>query len=333
VTAARTSLPSLPRRRWLIGSLVAIVLLTGTFLGSRWLIAYLDRRQGLWLAGQQRFAEAEPLLQSALNRRPDDVEVLQNLAQVQLAQGKLEGALGSFNTWCRLSPNDPKAYQQRLALHVRQENIRLALEDARRVSEIEPEDYQARTRLAQLLASTGKYAEAEQECRRCLQREPQDPVMRSVLATVLHERGDNAAAIALLDPLLSEFPRLTPAVLTRALIYDEAGQWDQAITLFRRVRELDTGAQQLAASYHLGLALARNGQEDEARQLLAEVKWRKRVEDLIRIERIDDAIDVLREVLANDPQAVAAHRLLATCYEKRGDMQQAKEHQRLANKQ
>src|SRR5205823_4457765 len=143
------------------------------------------------------------------------------------------------------------------------------------------------------------FDEADQLCRRCLRRQPGDPWLTYLLAKIGHARGAAGEAPALLDDLLQRYPEFGRALLLRGVLYNEAGESDKAIPLLRRVSSLDRDLllqaarykkagepdkaipllrqvssldQGREARYQLGLALARTGQAEEARRLMAEVQ-------------------------------------------------------------
>ena len=136
--------------------------------------------------------------------------------------------------------------------------------------------------------------------------------------------------------------------MLRAILHYEADQADRAIPLLRKVIAEDPASQQ-EARYHLSLALARAGHAEEARQVMAEVQRDRfekdtaqpgypdspavrvrRAELLYNSGRAKEAIAVLQAVLADDSGNIAAHRLLAACYEKQGEWAKAAEHRRRA---
>src|SRR5437773_11503681 len=66
----------------------------------------VDKAQGLELAAKGRFGEAEPRLQHALGRRPQDVEVIRTLALGYLGVGRNADAEPLLSRWCELRPQD-----------------------------------------------------------------------------------------------------------------------------------------------------------------------------------------------------------------------------------
>src|SRR5690348_101103 len=112
----RTGLFMAPRgrRRWLLVVLGAATLGVGLFLGGRWLSLFLERHQALRLARQGQLADAEPVLQRALARDPDDYDAHQALAHGYFDAGQLDKALSHANRSCALRPEDAGAFRLRM---------------------------------------------------------------------------------------------------------------------------------------------------------------------------------------------------------------------------
>jgi predicted Zn-dependent protease len=356
--------PSSPgRRRWLLfGGLVAAVLALGAAACLGWLRqeARRTRQQALHLAQQGRFDDAEPRLRAALQRDANDVEVLKALALGLLGSERLDEAERPLTHWCQLRPANAQPYQLRMHLRHRtasqgkteaeqQRLEELALADGRHTLELDPDDDRTAQDVVWLCLAVGRFEEADQWCRHCREQRPDDPWLVYLQARVCHARGENEQAGALLDALLSDQPQFTRGLLLRAVLYAEAAEPDKAIPLLREVIARDRSHQQ-EARYHLSLALARTGHTEEARQVMAEVQrdnleqlaartgladspavQLRRAELLLHVGQANEALSLLRAILEEDPGHAGAHFLLASYYEKQGELQKAAEHRRRAS--
>jgi predicted Zn-dependent protease len=162
--------------------------------------------------------------------------------------------------------------------------------------------------------------------------------------------GHGPGAAAILDRLLVLQPRNTSAMLARAILADEGGEPEKAVSLLREVLRLDPQRQR-TAGYRLSMALERAGRKHEAEQVLAEVRRLQDVanaaeaaksqpenlalkvrlgESLIAQGHTQDGLRFLTEALARDAAFAPAHRALAAYYEKHGQASRAAEHRRLA---
>ena len=172
-----------------------------------------------------------------------------------------------------------------------------------------------------------RFDDADVVGRRFLKSNPEDPELQFLQARTSHSLGKRLDAQKFLDTLLARRPQFTPGLMLRAILFYEADEAEKAIPLLRKVISEGNGTHK-EASYHLGLALARAGQTQEAKQILAEVQRDnfekdtfamdssavrvRRAELLFNCGRGNEAIDLLRAVLKVDPQCVSAHQLMAS---------------------
>jgi predicted Zn-dependent protease len=335
-------------KRWVLGGLLVLALMAALVVGGTRLARRSERRDALQLVRQGEFAKAEPMLHHALDRQPDDVDVLKALAQGELSTEKLDEAETHLDRWCDLRPGETEPFRRRIDLWLRLKRVPEAIADARHLLELDPDNDFIRQQLSQWLLMTGQLEDAEAQCRRCLQRQPGQPELRNRLATVYHEMGDNARAESLVEELLQQHPRLPAARLLRAILYDEAGDATKAIAILRQVIAEEPGYR-LSARYYLSQALAHAGQTEEARRVAAEMQRQRAVdlwsgrghlanwalelrmaEGLLAVGQSDEAIQTLNTILQKEPHCAAAHQLLASYYEKQGQAEQAADHRRQA---
>jgi tetratricopeptide (TPR) repeat protein len=353
---ARLSAAPTPRRglgrRLLFFTAAALLLTAAVLLAQHWLQGWLQRQDALQLVRQGKFAEAKPLLEQALGRAPRDPEVLEAMVTARLRSGDLlTDVIPYLSRWCDVQPGNAAPYRLRLGLWSQLGQEEQALADGEHLLTLTPEDDEVRREVAELLLAASRLDEAESECRRCLERRPeQRPALLYLRARILMARHDTAGAAAVLDPLLQEVPNFTPALLLRARLHCDAEEYDRAIPLLRQALTLDPAYQQ-TARYYLSQALARTGQEEEARSVLAELQRRQALdrlakdsvqqpdnfdlqvqagEALLAAGRIEEARRLLESVLARSPQHAGAHRALAACYDRLGQPARAEEHRRQA---
>jgi tetratricopeptide (TPR) repeat protein len=327
-----------------------LTVLLGLGLGWMKLAHRRERQEALRLAEREDFDRAEPALRRVLERSPEDVAVLQALAQGYLAEKKLSDAEACLNRLCALQPGEVEPFRLRMEMHRQREQYEQALADGRRVLELDPDDLALRQRVAGFCFSAGRFEEAEREYRRCLEAQPNAPELLTLLAQARQAQGDQAGAAALLDRVLAAHPQFTRALMARAILYDTTGEPAKAIPLFRQVLALDKGRQR-TARYQLSLALERVGQSEEARRVMAEVRNMQDAEVLDVASKVQpDNLDLqvqaaraqlavgataaglkmLEDVLARDPNQRAAHAVLADHFERTGQADRADRHRRAA---
>jgi predicted Zn-dependent protease len=334
--------------RWTVLVAMFGLLALAAAIGWRWFQDRADRAQALDLARQNRFDTAEPLLLSLYERHPRDVEIVRALALGYFGARRYPEAEPFLNRWCELRPEEPEPYRRRFDLWMKQENVALALADAEQVLKRDPNDFEIRLVRVQLLVLDGQYATAGQEAMRGLQAQPNNVQLQYLLAKSAQEQQRPAEAAHLAERILQTRPDFTPALQLQAELYLEAGQPEPAIRLLRQAAA-KAGPEQVAVLYQLSTALTRAGREDEAKQALAEMQYRRAlaiwsqnehrddnpalqarvVEPLLASGKADEAVRFLQAVLTRNPKAPSGtHELLAQCYERQGHPERAAEHRR-----
>jgi tetratricopeptide (TPR) repeat protein len=322
--------------------------------------AQQERAEGLRAAHSGHFDDAEPLLRRALERNPDDRDLVKALALGHVGAGQFAEAELHLSRWCAFRPDDAEPFKQRMVVrHHRaraagnaadqQRMMAEAAADGQRALQLDPDDGPVAQEVIWLLVQVGRFEEADQLCRRCLKQQPDDLWLTYLLAKIGHARGASADAGALLDALLQRHLQFTPVLLLRAVLYNEAGEWDKAVPLLRQVLALDRDHPK-EARYQLSLALARTGQAEEAQRLMAQVQ-KDNLDALlasphdpdavgVKLQRADaclgagseeEAFRLLAPLLEPAPGSAPAHALLADYYERKGQPERAAEHRRRAD--
>jgi predicted Zn-dependent protease len=344
-----------PRRR----AVAAVALLAaaglGVFFGWRWLGDRAERREAMRAVEQGRFSEAEPLLVRLAQRHPDDVAVVKELALGYLRANRLPEAEPYFQAWCAAQPGEAEPLRQRITLWLQWSRLQEAADDAGAVLKLEPNNHPLRQQRARWLLMMGRFEEAERECRRLLEVSPDNPWTLLIQATLRQRQGRLAEATAVADRLVRDHPDGFPeASLLRAQLYLAADQPGEAVPWLRRAA-IAPGPHRREALYELGLALARTGQDEEARRVIAEARALQEVESLRDVEassggasranvhvqvraagellnagQAEAALRILAKLLQQDPDCPDAHRLLAAYYDKQGQPERAADHRRRA---
>jgi tetratricopeptide (TPR) repeat protein len=297
----------------------------------------------------QDFRQSEPLLHKTLARNPQDLEVIRILARGYAATEDPRAA-EYLDRWLRLQPRDPEGLRLQWNLYRHTIHREKAYECGRTLLELEPGDFDLRRGVMSKAFSIGCFDEAETLCRQCLEAKPGDTGLCTMLAEILRARGEPKASAAVLDQLLAEKPELIPAMFSRAVLHDEAGEPEKAIPLLRKVVQRDPSRSR-TAGYQLGMILERTGHHEEARAVLAEVKRQQDVlnaddavrnspadvplhvrvgEELLAAGHTSDGIRFLEKALEIDPACLPAHKALAAAYKKNGQDDLARIHRKLA---
>lgn len=277
---------------------------------------------------QGDMSSAEGPLRSALEKDPENIELLRALAVGLFANHRLDEADSVLTQWCTLRPEDAEPFRFRMDLRYnlavplplgdeRLQQQQLALDDGLHVLDLEPNDLATGKNVLLLWLAMGRFNEADMLCRKFLSDAPTEPMLQFIQARISHALGSSKDAGNTLDRLISENPQFAPALMLRAVLYYEANEADKAIPLLQRVIAEEGGSQQ-EANYQLGLALARAGHTEEASLKFAEVQLDnferdhagldnmalrvRRAELLIQCGRDLEAKELLQTVVEVDPQ-------------------------------
>jgi tetratricopeptide (TPR) repeat protein len=321
------------RLRWL-AYLAVTMLVSVTALGlwqyHRSARAAAQRDEALQLCEQGQFQTAEPLLRQCLERDPSDDRIFRALVLGYQMDGRVADAGAYLTRWCEAQPGLAEPHILRSEHFSRTHEWDQASAEAKRILEMQPNNLKAMASVVSGLNRSGQFAAAEVACQQLLERRPQEPALLYQLAESQQAQGKDAEAAATLDRLLSRVTSESAAAWTlRGILYSQARDEPQAIRCFRQA--LAMNANDDRASYHLCLALTRNGQLAEAEKhlegLIEKIDYQHLARDLrtlsgqpelqIRMARrlfsrgrTKEGRELVNEVLAQHPDRQDALELL-----------------------
>lgn len=258
-----------------------------------------------------RFARSQGDTRTAIDQlekirelEPKNILAITELINLYLASGDRPTALARAIMLDRSTPNDylaKEALARTLIANGDHADAAVVLET---VSRVAGEDVTRLLHTAQLQVIAGALDDANWSLTKALGIEPENPILHFELATLHFRKSDYAAAEEQVVATLDIAPRDPAALALRADIRMAQGQTDEAITLYRQARKI-AETPQLAVSLHRAL---------------------------LRAERPDDALEVLRDWHQRHPDVPLVMRTLAAHLVRNGDMAGAiKLHQRLAD--
>lgn len=312
-----------------------------------------DRRaEALAACRSKPFDESAPLLRTALDKSPNDIELLTCLAHGYFKAKNFADAEPYLSRLIELQPDSTAHLQMRLEVYRELKHPQQALADAQKLLAIDPTDETLVRTTMNLALSVGQFGEAENYCRQLLRNQPNDRSLHSVLVQILKNRGDDDGAAKILDELIKENPNDYGALLSRGILYDATGHPELAIPLLRRVYDEDRSRRR-TSGYQLGMVLQKVGQQAEGERVLNEVRRLQNVElyseaiksqpdnaelkvrlaeTLLRDGYTADGFELLQAAVKQHPNFAPAHLALASYYEKQGRSDLAAEHRKKAEK-
>jgi protein O-mannosyl-transferase len=223
---------------------------------------------GSALATLGEYDEAARCFREATRIQPDYPDAHLNLAQLLAQQGNLQDALKECSEALRAQPDDPDVQRQAALWLSQLGRTREAVLHFSAVAKLRPDNPGAHYDLGLALIRSGQSEEAPAHFREALRLKPDYVLAINNLAWVLaaHEKaavrnGAEAVSLATRACVLTGFkePQLTG---TLDVAYAETGQYEKAIEMAERTRELAlaAGQRKLADAAVARLRLYRAGQ-------------------------------------------------------------------------
>lgn len=251
----------------------------------------VTQRLASFYFARERYDEAEKTLQTAIEQRPEDLDLLYSLARFYHSRGAPEKADAMIQQATAARPQEVKPYLILSAYRGRNGDLAGALEAAERALAVAPEDTTARLRKAELLVDLGAREGAKDRL---------------------------AQARAIVDAVLAQDPDAAEGYFVRAKLDLAEGKTDEAVAALRRA--LDRRPEWAQAHFLLASALVVQNDRQQARaEVLRAVELDPQFLDarrlLAKVHALlgehDLAIEESRRVLRQQPDDVATRIVLA----------------------
>jgi tetratricopeptide (TPR) repeat protein len=254
---------------------------------------------GLVANADQRFSDAQKLMEKALSLQPHGYDILSDLVHLQVEHGQGDQAVNRLQGLIAADAKDPLIPNLLSEIYLRQKNFKAAQQAALQASVNQPKWWVPYRSLALARAAANDTTGAIQAYQDGLKVAPTEPSMLSGLGTLYEQSGKIDDAVKLYDSWISRNPheqiaannlamllvshRTDQASLDRAQaltagfanasngdLLDTAGwvrfkrgEYNQALPVLQHAVELLPQSHE--AHYHLGMAELRSGQPDRAR--------------------------------------------------------------------
>lgn len=197
--------------------------------------------------------QAARLLETAVNRYPDDPEAHFNLGIVFQSRGLMDEALAQFNRSAELAPGSaPAHYNKATALH---ETGQLGGAEAAYRDAIAADHAYAPAHagLAFVLRTTGQYEASVAAYEDALKNDPDDPQTKSGYGTALQQLGRLSDAAAALESAAALDPDYPDACTNLADVLIEKGEPDAAVAVCDRYLDRHPGDSGVLAAKAIAL--------------------------------------------------------------------------------
>jgi tetratricopeptide (TPR) repeat protein len=226
--------------------------------------AYL-MSQGMNLAAQGQFAQAEVVLEQARTAAPGNVEVLTALAKVKDRAGELPAAIAIFKQVADADPNSTEAHLNLAMALADNADLNGALAEASKATDLSPKLAAAHLNRARILADLGRLEDARAEFVLASRLAPSNPDCFYYWALVEKENDNYAKESSLLQTVVRLQPGNEKALnLLGQSLFNESKE-PEAIAAWRRALTINPNSSE--ATYSLSQAL-RSTDPQESKRLM-----------------------------------------------------------------
>ncbi|HKQ36114.1 MAG TPA: tetratricopeptide repeat protein [Nitrospiraceae bacterium] len=195
-------------------------------------------RLGLVARAEKNDAKALAYFEEALDRKPETVDALTQIAMIKIGQGKPNDARERVNKQIEASPKNPLFYNLLGRLWMDAKNTGQAEVSFKKAIELDTTLLPAYLNLGQLYYQTGKTDQAAMEYEAVLEKDSK-VIQAHMMLGLIHEfRKEHAKAQAHYETILKLDPQFAPAANNLAwLLGDHGGNLDVALSYAQTARE------------------------------------------------------------------------------------------------
>jgi predicted CXXCH cytochrome family protein len=210
-----------------------------------------------------RWAAAAVVLEAAITATPSNAEALNALGSTYLHIGRLDEAVTALRRALTADPDLPEIYLNLGTSLYRRGDKAEAINVLQEAIRARPGFAAAHNNLATIFNALGDFSRAQAHFRTALRVDPGYAVAHYNYGRTLADRGHLGEAEAELRAALRLDPAMTDAAIRLGMVLAEKGELDAAVEQY--LRAIATKSD-LAAHYHLALALLRQGNTTEAKR-------------------------------------------------------------------
>lgn len=212
---------------------------------------------------------ARARIADALSRNPGQSDLLLLAARVENTLKNYGAAEAHLRKVLEIAPDSLDAYDMLGRIYLRQDRLEDARLEFERLAAAKPDSVAARTMIGMIYSAQGKEAEARAAYEEIFARGLDAPVAANNLAWMYVERGEKLdQALQLAQRAKQRLPERADVSDTLGWIYYKRGLAQNAIPLLRQ--SVESSPRNPFYQYHLGMACAAAGRNEEARAALQE---------------------------------------------------------------
>jgi tetratricopeptide (TPR) repeat protein len=278
--------------------------------------------------------------QRAIQRAPDDLYAIALLSSVFKGRSEFDKGIAVVAAGLARHPDNVDLHEMLAQLDLANQQPGKAEIELRRIIELEPNILMHRYRLAAFYLQQKDVGNAEHTLREAVRSKPDSVYAKLQLVAFLAAQQGIGHAARQVDQFLAAEPKNTQLKLELGEFLAQNKQEDSAERVFRTViAGSDWDADGLAARDRLASLLIERKDMAGAADLIAQVlKQNVRDNDALILRshialaqgQTQAAIDDLRAVLRDQPNAVAVMRTLAQAYQQNGELELAEQTLRAA---
>jgi len=272
-----------------------------------------------------RRQEAVATIRAAMVVHPGRPILYSRLARMLRTMGDREAEIELYR---EVLAERPEHYGTLVALGEAQislNDLNGALETYDLIVAFHPDDLQATRRYASLEFAAGRYERAAQRLEEAFAKHPQHFELAYSLGQVVRTLGEEQRALELFELVPDYHPAYIEARLQLASMYEEREDYPAAILEIERLRVLRPSR---GVDFHLAELLARSDRFDEAVALLDEIRAKNPDDDEVLYQlgvtygtakRIDEALEYMRLTLEKNPDNPHALNYVGYTLAERGE--------------
>jgi len=239
-----------------------------------------------------------------------------------ILKGEHEKALPYLEQAHRVDPNSSTVNFQLAEIHLRLRNIEQAEVYGKKAVESEPDNVEFRNALAGIYASLKKYDEAKAQYQKIIELEPNNAKAPLLMGIIEAERGRLSEGVDILSKLIQVNPDNYMALFYRARMYLEQNNEEKAKSDLDRALTLKPNFTEAGTA--LGLIFEKAGQNEEAIKAYSRVQgtgsFKKRLAQLLlQSNQTEKALQELLEYEKAEPDDFTARIKIGLIYFEKKD--------------